>query len=255
MGKVVDARLTERKKEQYMSAISAPSSKITLSARELKGLATKVGNELSAVERWSKPFSPDTNASTFNLLCLYFSGDSRMLQSGIHPDKGLCLRGPVGCGKSVPMRILSYSPNFALEGQCINPVANFQFISTEQIRTLCDNGTSPNIYANLRQASANFKHLTSQNYIGWCIDDVGSEDMGKYKKSYIANILDEIERSQKGNYHYFHITTNLDDEKFAAAYGDRLLSRLYQMFNVIDFPSDAPDLRRASVNLGGEIQL
>lgn len=242
-------------KERYMAKISEPSKVISLTANQLRALATNVGTELSAAEKWVKPFDPATNGNIFKLLCLYFSGDERMRNYNLHPDKGICLRGPVGCGKSIPMRILSYTPNYAPEGQCINPVANFQFIKTEQIRKMCDSGTQPSLFANLRQANANFKHKTSQNYVGWCLDDVGSEDAGNYKRSYIAYILDEIEASQKGNYHYFHITTNADDAAFAAAYGDRLLSRLYQIFNVIDFPADAPDLRRTSVDLSTDLQL
>ncbi|MDA3943267.1 MAG: hypothetical protein PF694_06975 [Bacteroidetes bacterium] len=41
-----------------------------------------------------------------------------------------------------------------------------------------------------------------------------------------------------------HITTNLNADAIEQTYGSRLRSRMREMFNLIHFPSHAPDRRK-----------
>ncbi len=235
--------------------ISEAPAKIEMTAEQLFEAIVIKGRAVSEREKWTSPFSERINTRILKLLCLYFTGDPKMEKYGLYPQKGIWLEGPRGCGKTIIMKLLSCNPSGLFEGQVLNPVCNFRFTHTQQVQTMIDEGTSPNFYANPSENDKRFFYKTSQKFAGWCIDDVGAERMGKYNINRVADVLSIIERTQKGNYNHFHITTNLDDEEFGRNYGGRLVSRKYEMFNVLTFDKDAPDLRIHKVNVSKEVDL
>ena len=81
---------------------------------------------------------------------------------------------------------------------------------------------------------------------GYCFDDLGAEQQIKHFGN-DCNVMAEILMSR---YEQFienstitHITTNLSVSEIEKYYGNRLRSRLRQMFNLISFNSYATDKR------------
>ena len=83
--------------------------------------------------------------------------------------------------------------------------------------------------------------------ITWCFDDLGVEPNTKvYGNS--CNVMAEIllDRYDQFTRHGMltHLTTNLNADMLEQLYGDRVRSRLREMFNLISFPAEAPDRRK-----------
>jgi DNA replication protein DnaC len=79
-----------------------------------------------------------------------------------------------------------------------------------------------------------------------CFDDLGAEQSLKYYGNE-CNVMGEILLSR---YEYFvshdmltHITTNLSATEMEDLYGNRVRSRLREMFNLIAFGESAKDKR------------
>jgi len=158
-------------------------------------------------------------------LCSYFIKDKENCKKfDIDLDKGLLLTGPVGCGKTSLMKLL----HFLVPHQrkyvvmpCRNIVFAFNHLG---YKTIEDYGES------------NF----------FCFDDMGVEPMGRhYGKD--CNVIGEILLSR---YDLFletklktHATTNLNAEELEERYGNRVRSRMRELFNLIAFDKKAGDKR------------
>lgn len=85
---------------------------------------------------------------------------------------------------------------------------------------------------------------STQNY---CFDDLGVENNLKYYGNE-CNIMAEIILSRYDLYItrqlQTHITTNLSASEIEALYGNRVRSRMRELFNLIAFSNDAQDKRR-----------
>jgi DNA replication protein DnaC len=81
----------------------------------------------------------------------------------------------------------------------------------------------------------------------FCFDDLGIENNIKHFGN-DCNTMAEILLSRYDLMKYdgiiTHATTNLNADELEKMYGNRVRSRLREMFNVISFPSDAPDKRK-----------
>ena len=159
-------------------------------------------------------------------LCSYFIKDKENCKKfDIDLDKGLLLTGPVGCGKTSLMKLL----HFLVPHQrkyvvmpCRNIVFAFNHLG---YKTIEDYGES------------NF----------FCFDDMGVEPMGRhYGKD--CNVIGEILLSR---YDLFletklktHATTNLNAEELEERYGNRVRSRMRELFNLIAFDEKAGDKRK-----------
>lgn len=174
------------------------------------------------------------NSEIFDMLCSYFSGDESYENIfGGSLEKGIMLFGPVGCGKTSLMRMFS---NNSFRPFVVNPVRK---ISDEY----ASNG-NPALYKFSSQcevyAHENFGHAL----VGRCFDDVGTEEIKKNFGNEV-NVMQDVLYKIYDNRGIgdFHVTTNLDGEGIKSAYGDRIRSRMREMFNVIRFNSKAPDRR------------
>jgi energy-coupling factor transporter ATP-binding protein EcfA2 len=159
-------------------------------------------------------------------LCSYFIKDKENCKKfDIDLDKGLLLTGPVGCGKTSLMKLL----HFLVPHQrkyvvmpCRNIVFAFNHLG---YKTIEDYGESS----------------------FFCFDDMGVEPMGwHYGKD--CNVIGEILLSR---YDLFletklktHATTNLNAEELEERYGNRVRSRMRELFNLIAFDEKAGDKRK-----------
>lgn len=190
-------------------------------------------------------------------LCCYFIRDRRACENmGIDIDKGLLLSGPVGCGKTSLMKLL---PHIAPHK------TNYEIIPTR------------NIVFNFN--TSGFEILEQFNDTkNYCFDDLGVEPTGShYAKE--CNVMGEIlisrydlftnnksnplgksrmvgerpaqsavegsrsmvaERSRSMT----HITTNLNAQELEDRYGNRVRSRMRELFNLIAFDKESMDKRK-----------
>lgn len=165
-------------------------------------------------------------------LIVYFIRDENLaFKLQIDLRKGILLSGPIGCGKTSFMSILrpfSYLSHDYKIKTC-REVA-FEFAK---------NGFEA-LYPYTKK-SRNQIRLT-----GFCFDDLGAEQQIKHFGN-DCNVMAEILLSR---YEQFienntvtHITTNLSASEIENLYGNRLRSRLRQMFNLISFNSQSKDKR------------
>ncbi|MEM1337099.1 MAG: ATPase [Bacteroidota bacterium] len=158
-------------------------------------------------------------------LCHYFIRDfGNCKKHGIDPEKGLLLSGPVGCGKTSLMKLLRHIVPHQRPYQ-IMPTRNIVF------------------------AFNHIGHRTIEDYGHgqfFCFDDLGAEPMGRHFGK-DCNVLGEIllsrhelflERGIKT-----HATTNLNAQELEELYGNRVRSRMRELFNPVAFGANTPDKR------------
>lgn len=170
----------------------------------------------------------DEDTDTIRKLCHYFIKDQDNCQKDdIDPEKGILLSGPVGCGKTSLMKLLKYLVPLQrpyLIAPCRNIVFGFNHLGYKIIE---DYGDSSPI----------------------CFDDLGVEPMGRhYGKD--CNVMGEVLLSR---YELFlktksklktHATTNLNAEELEERYGNRVRSRMRELFNLIAFDKNTNDKRK-----------
>ncbi|MCL1674302.1 P-loop NTPase family protein [Elizabethkingia meningoseptica] len=166
-------------------------------------------------------------------LTAYFLRDQATCdQSHISLDKGILLSGPIGCGKTALitlMRHVTQPVNKYLIKSCRD--VSFEFIQDgyEVIH---------------RYSRGKLYEPSTKNY---CFDDLGVENNLKYYGNE-CNIMAEIILSRYDLYItrqlQTHITTNLSASEIEAFYGNRVRSRMRELFNLIAFPNDASDKRK-----------
>jgi len=170
-------------------------------------------------------------------LVVYAIGDEMVCRKfGIQLNKGILLSGPVGCGKTTMMMLInSFFP----------PLKKFQMKSARELSfefekqgyELIGRYGNPNIYATIGKY---------KNGI-YCFDDLGVEQSQKFYGNE-CNVMTEILLSR---YDLFtrkriltHATTNLSASELESMYGNRVRSRMRELFNLFAFDSNSKDKRK-----------
>ena len=161
-------------------------------------------------------------------LCYYFIKDKENCKKlAIDLDKGILLSGPVGCGKTTLMKLLRH----------IVPIQR------------------PYEIIPCRNVTFSFNHLgfkTIQEYGNtkfFCFDDLGIEPAGRFYGKDL-NVMGEVLLSRyelylQTNYNIkTHVTTNLNAEELEECYGNRVRSRMRELFNLIAFNEKSADKRK-----------
>lgn len=139
--------------------------------------------------------------------------------------KGILLSGPVGCGKTSLMKLIRYiTPHYQA----------YEMIPTRNV-TFAFNHIG---YATIEQ------YGDSRFY---CFDDLGVEPTGRFFGK-DCNVMGEVLLSR---YELFinhriktHGTTNLNAQELEERYGNRVRSRMREMFNLIGFDKNSKDKRK-----------
>ena len=161
-------------------------------------------------------------------LCSYFIRDKEYCDvNGIDIDKGILLSGPVGCGKTSLMKLLRHIVPLQRPYEVI-PCRNVTF---------------------------GFNHLgfkTVEEYGNtkfYCFDDLGVEPTGRFYGKDL-NVMGEVLLSRYELYLSTkrkiktHATTNLNAEELEERYGNRVRSRMRELFNLIAFDKMSIDKRK-----------
>ena len=166
------------------------------------------------------------------LLCWFLQDDMAAPQLGLDLEKGILLSGPVGCGKTTLISLMRYvaaDKNKFIMKSCRD--ISFEFI---------EDGFS---VIHKYSRGALYQYLP-KNY---CFDDLGVESSLKYYGNE-CNVMAEILLTR---YDLFvaqnlvtHLTTNLSAGEIEDAYGNRVRSRLREMFNLIAFDNNSFDKRQ-----------
>jgi energy-coupling factor transporter ATP-binding protein EcfA2 len=166
------------------------------------------------------------------LLCYFLQDAATASQLGINLNKGILMTGPVGCGKTTLMSLMRFfqpHPNSFTIKSCRD--ISFEFIKEG--------------YPTIQK----YSHLSFRNHqpLTYCFDDLGTENNLKHFGNE-CNVMAEILLSR---YDLFvsrklvtHLTTNLSASEIEVAYGNRIRSRLREMFNLIAFERTVNDKRK-----------
>lgn len=166
-------------------------------------------------------------------LVAYFLKDEKTANKyGLSLGKGILLTGPIGVGKTSLINILK----FFLKNEDRYIVKTCRDISFEFI----EDG-----YSTIHKYSKGINRQVAVK--SFCFDDLGVEGSLKYYGNE-CNVMAEIILSR---YDLFvshklitHITTNLSASEIEEIYGNRIRSRMREMFNLISFEKDALDKRK-----------
>jgi len=167
---------------------------------------------------------------TINLLLCYFLQDKLAApQFGLELQKGILLTGPVGCGKTSLMKLMKYFFQNDTQRFLTKPCRDVSFEFIQNGFEIIQRYTRLNI---------------PQPTI--CFDDLGTENALKYYGNE-CNVMAEVLLSRYDLYvsHSLitHLTTNLSASEIEVIYGNRVRSRLREMFNLIAFDKESPDKR------------
>lgn len=208
----------------YLDALNAPIERKQYTAEQIMDFLKRV----ITVDSY--------NEDVVWLLCLYFSNDTRFEEMGFNLDKGLCLFGGVGVGKTTLME------KFFQNQKQSYVIKMCRAIEDEFAQ---DGDKILKQYGLTRQASVNGDPYGHQ-VLGFCFDDLGTEPISKYYGKTV-DVMSEVILNRydvKIPYTMTHITTNLSTDEIINRYGSRVSDRMQQMFNMIAFGSDAKSRRK-----------
>lgn len=160
----------------------------------------------------------DKNRELVKQLCYYFAQDEKFLEFPVFNEqslsKGILLVGDCGLGKSYILNTI-YRMFQKVRDHTFGFVSSITIV--ENYNSMGDEGI--------------IKYKDRE----WCIDDIGTEDIGShYGKNDVLKMLLEV-RYNKFVYEDIktHGSTNLLPKNIKERYGDRVYSRIQQMFNII----------------------
>jgi len=171
----------------------------------------------------------------FKLLVYFLKDAPNAARLNINLNKGIVLSGPIGCGKTTLMTLLNhFQPRQYHHAMKSCREISFEFIQDG--------------YQAIHKYSKNSYNRKGDDTAAriYCFDDLGTENNLKYYGNE-CNVMAEILLSR---YDLFvkdkmltHITTNLGASEIENMYGNRVRSRMREMFNLISFDRACQDKR------------
>lgn len=178
--------------------------------------------------------SDDERGIIIGLLAWFLNDELVAEEMGIDLRKGILLSGPIGCGKTTLMKIMRQMPFKRRNYSIISSreiVSEFMLNGYEVLETY-----SRGILRDHQRIPRNF-----------CFDDLGAETTSKYFGNE-CNVMAEILLTRYDLYKdqgiITHATTNLTADELESAYGNRLRSRMREMFNLFGYEENSEDKRK-----------
>ena len=167
------------------------------------------------------------------LLCWFLMDEAVAAHEGLDLQKGILLSGPVGCGKTAIMQIMR---------RICDPQRAFLLRPCPQVALeFAGEG-----YDVIHRYTTRSFCLYSQQPRTVCFDDLGFE----YDAPYFGSTCNSMAEILSLRYDLFmehgmltHATTNLNSAELEKRYGNRIRSRMRQLFNLIAFPQTNTDKR------------
>lgn len=169
-------------------------------------------------------------------LLVYAIGDKESCETHwLDLNKGILLTGPIGCGKTSLMLLISYF--FPPEKQYkVIPSRDISFEFEKQGYSLINRYGKGSFHQTIRGPLP----------IVICFDDIGVEQPQKFFGNQ-CNVMAEILLSRYDQFisksMITHLTTNLSASELEAIYGNRVRSRMREMFNLVAFDRGSKDKR------------
>lgn len=184
-------------------------------------------------ELYGKTFSidPQDHETIYKLLVYFLNIPSEARKHGIDLRKGLLITGPIGCGKTAWLNLMRGVPL---------PERNYYVKACRDVTFEFVQEGYEIIHRYSRFSYRNDRPKT------FAFDDLGTEQNLKHYGNE-CNVMGEILLSR---YDHFtagmitHVTTNLSANEIEAIYGNRLRSRMRQMFNLVAFGRESRDKRQ-----------
>lgn len=179
------------------------------------------------------------NERVIDLLSLYFTGDPEFqFGTGYSLNKGVVLVSPEkGTGKSILMSLFARNKREPYLPIPTTTIAGAYHKTGESVI---------DAYSTVLRVGSSKLNFFRES-VGICFEDLGMEqDKNSYgnRSNVMADVLFRLYTNgqQLGNWSPFHATTNYTGDELEARYGDRIRSRLREMFNFIYLPGN--DRRR-----------
>lgn len=218
----------ELNRRAYQEQLLKPKEYPVYSLPQLKGYFLRTYEK-----RYERKFEIDQySEKVLNQVLFYFIGDERF-EGDL--NKGLYLVGNPGCGKSSMMRILGF-----------NTRQPFAFKSCIDISKTYSNDGYDAIEKYKKHLPVAKDQYNGFSEIGWCFDDLGFEEKGKHygKETEIMTEIMEAIYNRREMLGSVHITSNISGDEIETRYGNRIRSRMREMFNMITFDENSPDRRK-----------
>lgn len=190
----------------------------------------KLYGERYAIEDIDRP-------PVLKLLSYFLEDKAVATHEGIDLKKGLLVTGPIGCGKTAIMNILC-AMCYGAGKPAIIKCRELSFEYSEHGYVVVGKYSKQCYH---RYSGLPFRPRTI------CFDDLGLEPQASYWGNH-CQIMAEVLLSR---YDLFveagmitHVTSNLNAKELEEVYGNRIRSRLRQMFNLISFDPASRDKRR-----------
>ena len=160
----------------------------------------------------------DHNSNIINLLNIYFAQDGNLMRSKFPQysiNKGLLITGKCGTGKTLLLKIYQKIVRNL-------PLQAFQTVSSNKVVRHYDESGSEALKTYIERKMM--------------FDDFGSENKGKHygkDEEVFKTILEERYNLFIDNGLKTYLTSNLSLSHIGQRYGDRVNSRIHEMFNII----------------------